>query len=141
MEQRNSEPETSQEAQEGSSSKPGIGERFRESIRSAGESVTGTADTITGVQFRRQFEDFTDAVTTAVVGVHRDQGELRERLEELEAAGKSDDTSQQLAALQERQDKLESADKSGGPSALVIVFGIVSVLALMLSIIAVVRTF
>ena len=55
MEQRNSEPETSQEAQEESSSKPGIGERFRESIRSAGESVTGTADTITGVQFRRQF--------------------------------------------------------------------------------------
>ena len=59
----------------------------------------------------------------------------------MEAAGKSDDTSQQLAALQERQDKLEADGKSGGPSALVIVFGIVSVLALMLSIIAVVRTF
>ena len=70
MEHRNGEPETSQEAPEESSGKAGIGERFRASIRSAGESVTGTADTITGVQFRRQFEDFTDAVTTAVVGVH-----------------------------------------------------------------------
>ena len=77
MEHRNGEPETSQEAPEESSGKAGIGERFRASIRSAGESVTGTADTITGVQFRRQFEDFTDAVTTAVVGVHQDQGALR----------------------------------------------------------------
>ena len=138
MEQRNNEPETSLEAQEDRPTKPRIGERFRESIRSAGESVTGTADTVTGVQFRRQFEDFTDVVTTAVVGVHRDQALLRERLEELEATDNVNDISQQIAELRER---LETSGKSNRPSPLVIVFGIVSALALVLSIIALASTF
>ena len=141
MERGNDEPETSAETQDSDTRRPGIGDRLRETVRAAGEGVTGTADTITGVQFRRQFEDFTDAVTTAVVGVHRDQAELRNQLDELENARKSDNTPQQIAALRERQDRLETSDKSGGISPLVIVFGVVATLALALGIIAVLRTF
>ena len=141
MEQQTGEQDETQRAVKDSSGKAGIGDRFRASARSAGERVTGAADTITGVQFRRQFEDFTEAVTTAVVGMHRDQSEMRGRLEDLEASGKSDDTTQQLSELRDRQDKLEATAKSGSASPLVIVFGIVSILALLLGIIAVVRTF
>ena len=58
----------------------GIGSRIRGAARGARDRVTGAADTITGVQFRRQFEEFTNAVTRTVVGVHRDQSELRDGL-------------------------------------------------------------
>lgn len=118
-----------------------FGARLRQGLGNAQERVVGTADTITGVEFRRQFEDFTDAVTTTVIGVHREQGALRERLEDLEASIKSDDTSQQLAELKERQDKLETSSKSRGLSPFVVAFGILSILALALSIIAAIRTF
>ena len=141
MERGNDDPETSAETRDSDTRRPGIGDRLRETVRAAGEGVTGTADTITGVQFRRQFEDFTDAVTTAVVGVHRDQAELRNQLDELENARKSDNTPQQIAALREQQDRLETSGRSGGTSPLVIVFGVVATLALALGIIAVLRTF
>jgi thioredoxin reductase len=98
--------------------RPGIRDRLRGAVRGTTERVTGAADTITGVQFRKQFEDFTDAVTTAVVGVHRDQADLRERLA-----------------------KLETASTRSGASGLIIAVGVIAGLALVLSIVAVVRTF
>ena len=55
----------------------GIGRRLRSAARGARDRLTGTADAVTGVQSRRQWEAFTDAVTRTVVGVHRDQEELR----------------------------------------------------------------
>ena len=78
MEQGSTAPERPEEASDGATRNSGMGGRLQQAVGAVGERVTGTADTITGVQFRRQFEDFTDAVTTAVVGVHRDQGELQE---------------------------------------------------------------
>ena len=138
MEQGSTAPERPEEASDGATRNSGMGGRLQQAVGAVGERVTGTADTITGVQFRRQFEDFTDAVTTAVVGVHRDQADLRN---ELENARKSDNTPQQIAALRERQDRLETSSKSGGTSPLVIVFGVVATLALALGIIAVLRTF
>ncbi len=61
-----------------------MGERLRGVARGARERIAGTADVITGIQSRRQWEAFTDAVTRAVIGVHRDQEELRKAQGELE---------------------------------------------------------
>lgn len=154
MEPENSAPQTPPETGDDTARRPGLGDRLRDAVGSVGETVTGTADTITGLQFRKQFEDFTDAVTTAVVGVHRDQKDLRERVDALETARQVDPTPQQVAELQSRVDALESAgttperveqpEKSGqtkGRSPLVVAFGVVSVLALLLAILALVRTF
>ncbi len=147
----NDKPEASDETTEAADGRHGIGRRLREAVGGGGEMVTGTADTVTGVQFRRQFEDFTDTVTTTVVGMHRDQAklgehqaELRERLNALEAAYKPSDPTPLLAELQERLDLLERAEvagKIGGTPSLAIVFSVVAALALALSVVAVVRTF
>ena len=61
-----------------------IGERLRGVARGARERIAGTADVVTGMQSRRQWEAFTDAVTRTVIGVHRDQEELRKAQGELE---------------------------------------------------------
>ena len=154
MEPENSAPQTPPETGDDTARRPGLGDRLRDAVGSVGETVTGTADTITGLQFRKQFEDFTDAVTTAVVGVHRDQGDLRERVDELESARQSDPTPQQVAELQGRVDALEAAgatpERAAKPekpgqanrrSPLTVAFGLVSVLALLLAILALARTF
>ena len=118
MSESNTEQEANSESQETETGRTGIWGSVRQGVRVARERAVGTADTITGVQFRRQFEDFTDAVTTTVVGVHRDQEEL-----------------------QERTDKLEQNQKFILPPALVIAFGIMSGLALIIGVISLVRTF
>ena len=74
------------EPQHGQEGRPEITGRVRRAARSIGEKVTGATDALTGAQFQRQFEDFTDTVTTAVVGVHRDQNELKARVDKLEQA-------------------------------------------------------
>ena len=61
-----------------------MGERLRGAARGARDRIAGTADMVTGMQSRRQWEAFTDAVTRTVIGVHRDQEELRKAQEELE---------------------------------------------------------
>ena len=62
----------------------GIGGRLRGAARGARDRITGTADVITGVQSRQQWEAFTDAVTRTVIGVRRDQEEMRKAQGELE---------------------------------------------------------
>jgi len=154
MESENSAPQTPPETGDDAARRPGLGYRLRDAVGSVGETVTGTADTITGLQFRKQFEDFTDAVTTAVVGVHSDQGDLRERVDALETDRQTDPTPQQVAELQGRVDALEAAgatpervekpEKPGqakGRSPLTVAFGVVSALALLLAILALARTF
>jgi hypothetical protein len=46
-------------------------------LDSARETVSESLDKLTGSQFREEFEKFTDAVTKVILGVHRDQAELR----------------------------------------------------------------
>ena len=118
MQSSDDEDRTPGEMQEGEVERLGIRNRLRQAVGAAGERAMGAADTVTGVRFRRQFEDFTDAVTTAVVGVHRDQADLRDRVE-----------------------RLETAKQPGGMPPLVIAFGIIAALALVLAIIALARTF
>ena len=62
----------------------GARDRLRGAARGARDRIAGTADTITGIQSRRQWEAFTDAVTRTVIGVHRDLEELRKTQGELE---------------------------------------------------------
>ena len=48
-------------------------------LGSAKQQVSRSAEVLSGADIRK-FDDFTDATTRAVVGVHRDQAELREGL-------------------------------------------------------------
>ena len=50
----------------------------------AGEKVKRPMDVISLAEFRTEFEQFTQAVSTAVIGVHQDQASLGERLDRLE---------------------------------------------------------
>ncbi len=77
MEQeRRSQERSETEETEGSS---GIFDRARNLLGSAREGAKRSAEVMTGSDIRR-FEEFADATTTVVVGVHRDQADLRERL-------------------------------------------------------------
>ena len=46
--------------------------RRRNPLRSASERVRGSIDRVTGTEFRRQFDEFTDAVTAVIVGLDAD---------------------------------------------------------------------
>jgi FtsZ-binding cell division protein ZapB len=139
MSESNTEQEANSESQETETGRTGIWGSVRQGVRVARERAVGTADTITGVQFRRQFEDFTDAVTTTVVGVHRDQEELQERTDKLDS--EVIEVQRTQGELRERVDKLEQNQKFILPPALVIAFGIMSGLALIIGVISLVRTF
>lgn len=118
-------------------------DRARGVVDSATQRAKRSAEVISGADIRR-FEEFTDAAATAVIGVHRDQAELRERLIR---------TEQSIADLQQVQAKLvqsltrvehsirsrtgpEEPDAALSPWA--IAFGAMSAAALLLSIAAVV---
>ena len=53
-------------------------------FQAARQAVGRSFDRVTGTESRRQFEEFSSVVTTTVLGVHRDQSDLRQRVEELE---------------------------------------------------------
>ena len=72
----------------------------RRGVRRSGE-VLSRADI-------RQFDEFTDAVTRVVVGLHRDQAELASRLAQLEQT--IADLRQENARMTERLAGLEKAD-------------------------------
>ena len=115
----------------------------------ARDRATGVADAMTGADVRRQFEDFTDVVTTAVIGVHHDQEVLRQRLtaaEEAVATTRYDQEVllQRLTAAEEaaiaRQERdapgqrLSSLElRASQPAGWVIVTGAAALLALALS--------
>ena len=53
-------------------------------------------DRLTGAEFRRQFEDFTNVVTSTVLGIHRDQSELSDRLTRIEQTRPSNPSANKL---------------------------------------------
>ena len=53
-------------------------------FQTARQAVGRSFDRVSGTESRRQFEEFSSVVTTTVLGVHRDQSDLRQRVEELE---------------------------------------------------------
>ena len=121
-------------------SSEGIGGRLSRAARGARERITGTADVITGVQSRQQWEEFTDAVTRTVIGVHRDQEELRKAQGELETKHET---------LREEFDTMHSESNAHSGQLLdrrrlwfaVLGVGAIAVVTLVLSMIAFVRSF
>jgi hypothetical protein len=53
-------------------------------MRSAGQAVGDSLDKLTGAGARRQSEEFTNAVTTSVLGIHRDLLALSDRVKQVE---------------------------------------------------------
>ena len=96
----------------------GILDRARGMIGSAKEKASRTVEVMTGADIRR-FDEFTDATTRAVVGVHQDLSDLREQVER----------------LTERIDQLEQLNRRR--TSLIPWIGGAAVVALLLSIVAV----
>ena len=84
----------------------GAFDRARGVIGAAQQQVSRSAEVLSGSDIQK-FDDFTDATTRAVVGVHRDQAELREHLERTDQT--VDDVRQRQAKLAERFEHLEQS--------------------------------
>ena len=69
----------SEEQTESEGGHPGRFDRARGVIGSARQQVSRSVDVMTGADIRR-FDEFTNATTRAVVGVHQDLSELREQV-------------------------------------------------------------
>ena len=101
--------------------------RLRGALSSARQGFTRSFDRLSGAEYQRQFEEFTNVVTTAILGVHRDQSELAENLTQVEHSS-----------------HVHAEPQDTDTKALiqwVIAFGVISMLALILSVVALVRTF
>ena len=77
----------------------GMVDRAKGAIGSVRQRVSRSADVMTGADIRR-FDEFTDATTRAVVGVHQDLSHLREQVARTQ--GVVDD----IQERQERQERL-----------------------------------
>ena len=144
-----------QEQSEGKVGRPGVFDRARGVVGAAQRQASRSAEVLSGSDIRR-FDEFTDATTRAVVGVHRDQGELREHLadmdravkelrqEQLSVAERIETTEQSIRDMRQQQYELlqrvgespRSEAESLSPAT--IAFGIMSAVALLLSISAIV---
>ena len=113
------------EEKNGGQDKPGILDRVGDAAGAAKQRVQRSAEVMTGVDIRK-FEDFTEAATTAIIGVNQDQAELREQLAAKE---------QSIHALQQGQATLRD-DIARIKYTLVITWGAVSIVALALGILA-----
>lgn len=58
--------------------------RLSDTLVSARQAFGRSFDRLTGTEFRRQFEEFSNVVTTTVLGIHRDQAEISDRLARIE---------------------------------------------------------
>lgn len=77
---------------------PGLMGRLLGVPRAVGDGVSGAVDAATGHTFREQFEEFTDAVTTTVIGVHHDQAKLTAKMALLDEA-----MAQEIAGVRQEQ--------------------------------------
>ena len=91
------------EQTERESERRGIVDRAKGVIGSARHQVSRSPDVMTGADIRR-FDEFTDATTRAVVGVHQDLLELRQQVARTQ--GVADD-------IQEGQKRLGHVPSSG----------------------------
>lgn len=68
-----------EERTDGEGESQGTVGRVKDAIGSARQKASRSVDVITGADIRR-FDEFTDATTKAVVGLHQDLSELREQV-------------------------------------------------------------
>ena len=59
------------------------GGRLRPGLDATKEKVADVGSTVTGKKIQQQLEEFTDVVSTAVIGVHHDQRKVRDSLTQL----------------------------------------------------------
>ena len=83
---------------------------------SARQAFGRSFDRLTGTEFRRQFEEFSNVVTSTVLGIHRDQSELSERLTIIEEAGPQDLSAEMLSEFNDRLTKIEQTRSSNTSS-------------------------
>ena len=79
-EERQPDEDEQQDREEGSTDSG----RLRDTFDSARQAFGRSFDRLAGAEFQRQFEEFSNVVTTTVLGVHRDQTELSDRLARIE---------------------------------------------------------
>ncbi len=60
------------------------GGRLRTGLDATKEKVTDVGSTVSGKKIQQQLEEFTDVVSTAVIGVHRDQRKVKDSLTQLQ---------------------------------------------------------
>ena len=111
----------------------GIVDRAKGAIGSARQQVSRSADVMTGADIRR-FDEFTDATTRAVVGIHQDLSDLRQQV--VRTQGVAVDIQERQKRLNERLDQLEqSAGRHADLTPWIVAVGAAAV-ALLLSIVA-----
>lgn len=155
METKNNEEGQTRESQgddlqDNDERKPGVLGRVRGAFGSAGEGVTGAVDTVTGAGFRKDFEDFTEAVSTTVIGVHQDQVALRESISRLEQSSLQEHTvlSERLSQheagvereLADLKDRLSGLERRSPLPGWVLASGVVSLLAIGCSVAALIMS-
>ena len=148
---------TDSEEQVEDESRPGLLDRVG-AVASTAKRHVSRAEVMSGADIRR-FEDFTEAATTAVVGVHRDQAELREQISQIKQSVNDveadlrerlnhieqsvNDVQQVQASLRESLTRVDESVQTEIASRAslfrwVITFGAVAVAALLLSIVFIV---
>ena len=90
--------------------------RVKDAIVSARQKVSRSMDVMTGEDIRR-FDEFTDATTKVVVGLHQDLSELREQI-----------ARQQRVLDDDRRTNLTRAIVVGGTTAVALLLSIVALL-------------
>ncbi len=70
--------------------------RLSDTFLSARQAFGRSFDRLTGAEFRRQFEEFSNVVTTTVLGIHREQLELSDRLARIEQTRPSNPSANKL---------------------------------------------
>ena len=91
----------------------GVLDRARGVVGAAKQQASRSAEVLSGADIQR-FDEFTDATTRAVVGVHQDQAELREQLARTDRA--VDDVRQEQARLADRLVQTERSVQEAGQS-------------------------
>ena len=128
------EDDASEEQSQNEDERRGVLVRAKGVIDSARRQVSRSVDVVTGEDIRR-FDEFTDATTRAVVGVHQDLSELREEVDRTHRA--VSDFHERQEHLTERLDQLEQAvGRCPSPLPRIVVAG-VSAAAMLLSLLAV----
>ena len=100
------EDDASEEQSQNEDDRRSVFDRAKGVIGSARRQVSRSVDVVTGEDIRR-FDEFTDATTRAVVGVHQDLSELREEFGRTHRA--VDDIHERQEHLTERLDQLEQS--------------------------------
>ena len=110
-------------------------ERLGDAVGSARQAFSTSFDRLTGREFRRQFEEFANVVTTTILGLHRDNDELKIRIDKIQSSKK------ELASRPSRPPEAANTGIERRTIVLHLLPVALSVGALILGAVAILRTF